>query len=652
MINFESLIKHDELLSSTRANICEFLSCDGLPNWAHNSILELIEAGEYDELNDRFFKTSEFGTGGIRGRTVGKILPKSEYANSNTQVPEHASVGSIYVNDFNIIRATIALFRYCRIFLNAHKYTHKQPTLVVSYDTRFFSKYFCELCASTWGKLGGYAMIFDGPRSTPQLSFSVRYLHATAGVMITASHNPWHDNGFKAYFSDGAQMVEPHASGVIAQYNEITLSEVIKHLTIDLSHVMVLDNYVDDAYLSTVAETVIDSELLRNSSPSVVFTPLHGVGAISTFPLLNRFGINYSVVDKQNDQDSMFSTVKSPNPENKEALKLAIDKAEADLADIVLATDPDGDRVAIAARNKAGEFECFSGNVAWAMLIDYRLSVLYEKGILNSENCENAAIIKTFVTTPLIEKIAKSYHVKCVNTLTGFKWIGEKINDYEQDLYQKIFSQQNGLSINYDTTDVVKRLELLLENSTFFVFGCEESYGCLSSDVVRDKDANSAVLMLCELAAYAKKNKLTLCDLRDKMFKKYGYFGESVLNIYYDGADGSKKISNILNSYRMQCPKIVNDVQLSKFTDFKIENIFDCDGKQIVKQDFFFIELNNGCKYAVRASGTEPKIKFYIFCETQVQDNLFVAKEQSDKLLDTLKAFLEEDVVERSNFQA
>lgn len=652
MSDIESFIASDKLLGSARENLKEFLACKRLPSWARESISELITAQKYDELNARFYKTSEFGTGGIRGRTVGNVVTDAERGRSVTITPEYAAVGSVYVNDFNIVRAIMAVYKYCRKFLNEHSRAHECPTLVVSYDTRCFSEHFCKLCASTWCRLGGHAMIFDGPRSTPQLSFSVRYLKATAGVMITASHNPWHDNGFKAYFSDGAQMVEPHASSVIAEYGKLTIDDVVPYLDIDLSAVSILQDYVDRAYLDGVAETVIDKQRLRGYAPRVTYTPLHGVGAISALPAMNKFGINYAVVDEQNDQDPLFSTVKSPNPENHEALTLAVERAVKENSDIVLATDPDDDRVAIAAKNNNGKFEYFSGNLAWSLLLDYRLKALKDLGLLTSDNAQHTAVVKTFVTTPLIEKIANNYGVKCVNTLTGFKWIGEKLDDYEQELISEISKKNDGLVLNYDSTSTDKRRQLLMKNSTLFLFGCEESYGCLSSDIVRDKDANSAVLMLCELAAFAKQNNKTLCDLRDELFVKYGYFGESVLNIYYANADGVDKIANILKSYRANPPKKFNDSAVIKFTDFRRDELFDCDGKHIAKQDFFFVELDNGCRYAVRASGTEPKIKFYLFCESEVVDTISATRETIDRLLDDLKIFLEHDAEERSVFHA
>ncbi|MDR1256044.1 MAG: phospho-sugar mutase [Puniceicoccales bacterium] len=645
MADIERLLGSAELVESARNNIREFLSCDTLPKWARDSAIELLEKGEYTELNDRFFRTSEFGTGGIRGRTIGKVVAKAELGNSSSAVPEHASVGSVFVNDFNIIRATMALFRYCKKYLNTAGLTG-EPSLVIAHDVRFFSKHFCELCASTWLKLGGHGMIFAGPRSTPQLSFSVRYLQATTGIVLTASHNPWHDNGFKAYFSDGAQMVEPHASGVIGEYNSVALPETIPFLDKDLSNVAILGKDVDDAYLNAAEDSILDRSLLKEFSPRVIFTPLHGVGAISVAPLMERLAIEHGIVESQNDCDPRFSTVKSPNPESRDALKLAVERAESLGCDIALATDPDGDRAAIAVRNGGGNFEYFSGNVAWSLLLEYRLSKLRELGILNSANGSKIAVVKTFVTTPLIDKIAAAFGVKCINTLTGFKWIGEKMADYEQ----KLAAELGGLPANYGAISAAKRRELLLKHSTFFTFGCEESYGCLSSDAVRDKDGASAVLMLCELAAHARKQGLNLCELRDGMFRKYGYFGESVLNIYYDGADGAEKIANILRSYRNSRPGEIGGTPAVKFTDFRVDKLFDADGKKIPEQDFFFIELENGCKYAVRASGTEPKIKFYMFCERETSGDLDSDKMRVEVLLGELKSHLEQDANGRAEF--
>lgn len=640
----------DKLMQSTKENISTWFCNKSLPAWAKESISELITNKEFDELNNRFYKSLEFGTGGMRDRTIGAVSTSVEKSKMQNGTPEHAAVGSAYLNDFNVIRATVAVFNYSKKFLSKNNRSHETPSIVIAHDARHFSRHFCELAASTWMQLGGNASIFDGPRSTPQLSFSVRFLKTTAGIMITASHNPFHDNGFKAYFEDGAQMVDPHASGVIDEFNKTDLSGIEKFYDKNMSAVKVLKKYVDDAYLKCAEDTVLYKKVFDKSTLKVVFTPLHGTGAVSTIPLLKKMKIDFSVVDKQNDMDPNFSSVKSPNPENHEALTLAIEQAKHEKADIVLATDPDGDRLAVASKNNKGDFEFFTGNITCSMLLEYRLSRMIAQSETIRSFMHNAAVIKTFVTTQLIDKIAQHYEIKCVNTLTGFKWIGQKMMNYQQKLEQK-FLKTTGIALNYNSTNTEKRRELLIGNSTFFVLGCEESYGCLSSDLVRDKDANSAVLMICELAAHMKSQGKTLSDFRDSLYSKYGMFGEDILNIYYDGANGAQKIKNILASYKANRPKVIGSTKISKFIDFSSDTVVDADGDTVPAQDFFFITLENGCSYAVRASGTEPKIKFYLFGSSKSTANLEKTKAEVQNKLSDLKTFLKQDADSRAEYK-
>ncbi|MDR2778821.1 MAG: phospho-sugar mutase [Puniceicoccales bacterium] len=641
----------NNVLATAAENWTRIYDCDNLPIWARQSMDELVSLQLADEINNRFFRTLEFGTGGMRSRTIADVVTGPERGNSKTNKPDFAAVGTAYLNDFNIIGATIALFKYCSKFLKNNNRAYELPSVVIAYDVRHFSKHFGELVASTWQKLGGYAILYASPRPTPQLSFSVRHLNCTAGIMITASHNPWHDNGFKAYFSDGAQMVDPHASGVISEFNDVAMNDICRFCEKDLLGIAILDSTIDECYQSAVRETILREDLLKNNAIDVVFSPLHGTGGVATIPLLKVNKISHSVVDEQNDQDPNFSTVKSPNPESKEALDVSIALAKRKNADLVLATDPDGDRLAIAAKNNTDEFEIFTGNVTGALLAEYRISQLKLLRKIPAKGSKNVAIIKTFVTTPLIDKIANLHGIKCINTLTGFKWIGEKIFDYENSMLKQEY-ELTGISINYDKTLTEKRNDLLQKNSTLFIFGCEESYGCLSANNVRDKDANSACLMACELAAYAKSLGKTLTDLRDDMYVKYGYFGESVLNIYYEGADGAQKIKNILVSYQKNPPKLINDSRVTEVIDFAKQTIRDADGKLILPQQFFFVTLENGVKFAVRASGTEPKIKFYLFAETKIDDKfqLSQAKEMTSLLLERIKRFLKMDADKRTNF--
>ena len=648
------LLKGNVPLSAVE-NLGDFYACDKLPSWARKSVDELIERELFKEISNRFFKNLEFGTGGMRSRTISEFITSAEKGTSKTNCPDFACVGTAYLNDFNVIGATIALFRYCVRFLKENRKEYELPSVVIAYDVRHFSKHFAELVSSVWDRLGGHAMVYPSPRSTPQLSFSVRHLHATAGVMITASHNPWYDNGFKAYFSDGAQMVDPHASGVISEFRKISIDEVCDFYHEGNRRIYVLNDTIDENYRKSVTETVLRPDLLQDQRISAIFSPLHGVGGVATIPLLTECGINFRTVDQQNDMDPNFSTVESPNPEKHEALTMAIKMAKDTGADIVLATDPDGDRLAIAAKNSLGDFEYFTGNVTGALLAEYRIEQLKYLRRIPDRKSSSAAIIKTFVTTPLIDKIAEKQGVKCINTLTGFKWIGAKMLDYEQEMLEKE-RKASGLSIDFDETKVDIRSQLLLDNSTLFIFGCEESYGCLSATDVRDKDANSACLMVCELAAYAKSIGKNICDLRDEMYLKYGYFGESVLNIRYEGADGAQKIKNILASYKGSMPAEILGIKVQEVIDFSTGKICDVDGKRIPSQDFFICLLEDNTKLAIRASGTEPKIKFYLFSEfgekIDNRSHLKDIEHRVNKHLNDLQDFLREDANRRADFHA
>jgi phosphoglucomutase len=615
----QAAAKEGKLLDSALTHLIIWAEADYLPDWVNASIDELVEQEAWEELNDRFYQNLAFGTGGIRGRTIGRIATSVETGTEGPKgTPEHSAVGTNVLNDFNLIKATIGLFRYCEKYLHESG-RHDLPRFVIAHDVRHFSRHFCELAASTWCKLGGQALIFDGPRSTPQLSFSVREFQATCGAVITASHNPPHDNGFKVYFEDGAQVVAPHAEGIVGLVNEVSLEEVPEFLEIDLTPVITLKEKADEAYLQLLEEMVIDHEVMEKEAPKIVFSPIHGTGAISVLPVLKKLGVEVIEVPEQMELDPRFPTVKSPNPENAEALAMALAKADEVGADVVMATDPDADRMGVAVRNPEGEMVLLTGNQIGTILAEYRISTLKDAEILPEDGSENAVLIKTFVTSPMQESVAEWHGLKTINTLTGFKWIGEKLAGYEAEMKAKLFEQE-GLAIDYDACDVWTRADLLLDYSTYFVFGGEESYGYLASDRVRDKDANAAVLMFCEMAAYLKANEMTFVEYLDALYLQHGYYEEKTVNIYYEGAAGAQKIKNILGSYRSSPPKAFGEVEVSGFTDFGKDEIVDADGKKIPPQDFFFLELSNGYSFAVRGSGTEPKIKFYVFGRSEVTE--------------------------------
>ncbi len=637
-------VKDGKLMASTADNLNAWLK-GGLPAWAQSSLAELIERGEWSELNDRFYRYLEFGTGGMRGRTIGRVAAKAETGTlSATGSPEHANVGSNLLNEFTLTRAVIGLHRYIAKYLAAQKSSAK-PKIVIAHDIRHFSRHFCELAASTWTRLGGEAVIFDGPRSTPQLSFSVRYLKAHTGVVITASHNPPHDNGFKAYFTDGAQVTPPHDKGIIAEVDAVPLSAVHEFLTKDLAKVVTLGRKADDDYLAAAAQALLDPEVFKKTPLKVVFTNIHGVGAVSAIPLLKQAGVDVTPVPEQLAFDPRFPTVKSPNPENAEAMTLALALANKGGHDLVMATDPDDDRMGAAVRNKAGQLELLTGNQVGALMADYRIAKYKDLGWIPKAGTQSAAIVKTFVTTPLQDAIGAGHKVKVINTLTGFKWIAGKMRGYEEKLVKAM-----GPGFDYDATPFKGRAALLQKHSTFYLFGTEESYGYLPNDLLRDKDGNAACLMFAEVAAWVKSRGLTVPEYLDEIYLKYGFFLEGVINIYYEGASGAAKIKRILDTYRSAPPKAFGDTKVTRFQDFGREKFFDADNEQIPAQDLYLVTLANGYSFAARGSGTEPKMKFYLFAQEPVKSaaDLPTAKAKAKATLDALKALMEADAKQRA----
>jgi phosphoglucomutase len=637
-------VKNGQLMSSAAENLQAWFSA-GLPVWAQQSLGELVARGEWSELNDRFYRYLEFGTGGMRGRTIGQVTAQAETGQlSAGGTPEHANVGSNLLNDFTLIRAIIGLHRYVHGYLQAQA-SAARPKLVIAHDVRHFSRHFCELAASTWARLGGEAIIFDGPRSTPQLSFTVRHLSAHTGVVITASHNPAHDNGFKAYFTDGAQVISPQDKGIITEVDAVPLSAVQEFLTKDLRSVVTLDSTADAAYLAAAAQAVIDPGLLQETPLKVVFTNLHGVGAISSLPLLRQAGITVTPVPEQLVGDARFPTVKSPNPENAEALAMAVALAEQNGAEVVMATDPDCDRMGVAVRNRAGKMELLTGNQVGALLADYRITKYKELGWIPRTGSESAAIIKTFVTTPLQDAIGRGHGVKVINTLTGFKWIAGKLRGYEEQLIAA-----KGGDFDYEAAPFLQRAADLQAHSTFVLFSSEESYGYLPNDLVRDKDGNAACLMFAEVCAWVKSRGLTVPEYLNEIYLKYGFFLEGVINIYYEGASGAAKIKRILASYRQNSPTTFGATAVTRFQDFGREKFSDADGELIPAQDLYLVTLANGYSFAARGSGTEPKMKFYLFAQEQAKSAaaLPAAKAQAQATLDGLKALIEADARRRA----
>ena len=647
--NLQKAGKSGMIFPSTQRNCEEFLNLSSMPAWAKESILELVENENWEELNDRFYKNLNFGTGGMRGRTIGKTITKQELGGkSSKETPKHAAVGTNTLNEFTILKATKALYQYVEEWLSTAG-ALEQPRLVVAYDVRHFSSDFCKSVATAWENMGGYAMIFDGPRSTPQLSYSVRNRFAHAGVVITASHNPFHDNGFKAYFQDGGQLVSPHAQKVVEYYNNIELDEILPWLKEEgsLDQFNVLGKEDDLSYGAVLEDAVYSPDLLKDHSPKIVFSPIHGTGAISSVPSLLDHGVEVVTVKLQNQFDPNFTSVKSPNPENKEALSLAISEAKKTKSEVVIASDPDCDRIGVALRHEK-DFVCLSGNQIACLLAEYRLISLKSKQILKPENKDGFTLLKTFVTTPMLEKISNDHGIGYVNTPTGFKWMAQKLSQYEERAALGV-REKEGIGIDFDTTDLLTRIDILSRYSKYVALAAEESYGYLPLDLVRDKDGNAASLAVAEALSYLQSINVKPLDFLNKLYLKYGFHYEKTENIYFEGAEGSEKIQKIMSSLRKSLGKDLNGIAVSKVKDFSESGLLDEEDQPLEKENFLMISLENGFTVAIRPSGTEPKIKFYLFGESiPNSQNLPETKKSIISQVNELGAYLVEDANRRA----
>ena len=501
------------------------------------------------EIEDRFYKELEFGTGGLRG-VIG--------------------YGTNRINKYTVRKATFGL---CNYILKKCKEDGQKRGVVIAYDSRHKSKEFCIEAAKTLAACGIKAYIYDSLRSTPQLSFSVRYLNCVAGIVITASHNPPEYNGYKVYWSDGGQVCPDIANEIIQEVNKIEDYSKIPTTRFGDNLIQILNNRVDEEFINAVKEQIINQDIIDRVGDKIkiIYTPIHGTGNIPVRQVLKQAGFkNVEVVKEQELPDSNFSTVEYPNPEEKAVFEIAINMAKESGADIILGTDPDCDRVGVVVKNNEGEYVVLNGNQVGSLLVDYVISNNKEK----LSNVVNPTIVKTIVTSELGAKIAKENGVDCIDTLTGFKFIGEKINQFEQ---------------NKDRT---------------FVMGYEESYGYLVGTHARDKDGVVSSLLICEMAAYYYDKGMTLYEGLQEVYKKYGYYKEELKSITLKGIDGMKQIQNIMNSFRISDIASIADIKVSEIRDYK-KGINDLPKSDVLK----FISW-----IAVRPSGTEPKIKFYFGC--------------------------------------
>jgi len=590
-----------------------------------DTITELVHSENWTELNDRFFRTLAFGTGGLRGRTIGRTVTAAERGHPQALGrPEHPCVGTNAMNFFNVSRATQGLVAYLREF-QTKSGAQGRPRLVVAHDTRHFSREFAALTAKVASENGVDVFLFQGPRSTPQLSFTVREQNAQAGIVITASHNPPHDNGYKVYFNEGAQVVEPHASGIIAKVNAIQTDAYTPLPSDRHGSITVLGEENDAAYMQRLETLVLDKPMVAAArNLKFVFTSIHGTGGIIILPMLRRLGLSCATVPEQEIQDGRFPTVKSPNPENAEALSLAIRLAQEQKADLVIATDPDCDRMGVAVRNRTGEMELFSGNQIGSLMAWYRIHKLLEQGIITAQNANRCVIIKTFVTTDLQKAIAIANGLRCVETLTGFKYIGSKLGKYEAVLPAEIRN-------NYRSRSEAETRAARLEHSSYYVCGGEESYGYSAADFVRDKDGNGAAIVFAEVAAYASARNLTLPELLDEIYSTYGFYWEQNGSLTFEGAEGAAQISRLVESFATNPPQEMDSSSVTKIQNFAKEEFIDVEGDRIPKENMLMLELADGRRVAVRPSGTEPKIKFYLYAKSTPENG---GKFTGDELLE------------------
>ncbi len=552
---------------------------------ATKSELKSLEGNE-DEIFDRFYRELEFGTGGLRG-VIG--------------------AGTNRMNFYTVGKATQGLAN----FINKQGAAAKG--VAIAFDSRRMSPEFADTAACVLAANGIKAYIFDSLRPTPELSFALRTLGCTAGIVVTASHNPPEYNGYKVYWEDGAQITAPKDAQIIGEVNAIKDYAEIKKMTTeeakDAGLYEVIGKEIDDKYMEALKKLVLHPEAIKQmaSSLKIVYTPLHGTGNVPVRRVLKELGFEQvTVVPEQELPDGNFPTVSYPNPEDKKAFALALDLAKKVDADLVLATDPDADRLGVYAKDtKTGEYKVFTGNMSGMLICEYEMSQKKALGILP----ENGALVTTIVSSNMAQAVAKEYGMKFIECLTGFKYIGEQIKFFEQS------------------------------GSNEYVFGFEESYGCLVGTHARDKDAVVAVMALCEAAAYYKTQGITLWDQMLNIYNKYGYYKEDLFTMTFKGADGAKKMQDMMDAYRKNTPKQVGAYKVLRLRDYKNDVITDLATGETIptglpKSNVLYFELENDAWFCVRPSGTEPKIKFYAGIKGNSLDD---SAKKLDELMEAIK---------------
>jgi len=513
------------------------------------------------ELEESFYRNLEFGTGGLRG-----IM----------------GVGTNRMNKYTVGMSTQGFANYMKAQLKG------EIKVAIAHDSRNNSRFFAETVANVFAANGIKVFLFESLRPTPELSFTIRHLGLNGGVVCTASHNPKEYNGYKAYWNDGGQLVPPHDKDVIKEVDKIASVDEVKWNGGE-ANISLIGADIDNAYMEMVKGLSVYPEVIaKQEDLKIVYTPIHGTGIKLVPEVLKRFGFtNVNIVEEQAVPDGNFPTVVYPNPEESEAMSIGLKKAKELDADILLGTDPDADRVGIAIKDNKGNWLLVNGNQTAVLACNYMIEARKAKGVAKP----NDMVIKTIVTTELIDKIAKANGIACYNVLTGFKWIAELIKEKE--------------------------------GKEEYIVGGEESYGLMIGSKIRDKDAVSAVALLCEMAAYEKNRGKTLYDKLIDLYVQYGFYKESLISITKKGMDGQKQIADMMEGYRSNPPKSINgaevvqllDYELKKGTDLKTGKAWDIE---LPKSNVLQFILADGSKISARPSGTEPKIKFYFSVNTQL----------------------------------
>ncbi|MBO8458240.1 MAG: phospho-sugar mutase [Spirochaetes bacterium] len=574
---------NEEIISRAK----KYIQDEKIP-FFREEVEKLLAENNMKELEDRFYRDLEFGTGGLRGIIGG---------------------GTNRMNPYVINQATQGLANYVMKAL-PQKASKGELKAVIAYDSRNFSDTFAEAAALIFAANGFKTYLFSSLRPTPELSFAVRELECDTGVVVTASHNPPQYNGYKAYWSDGAQVIEPHDKGIISEVESVTeVKTISREDAISKGLLVIIDSLIDEPYWKMVKSKLFRPDLIKKMAPQVkvVYTPLHGTGAMHVEKVLGDLGLTVITVPEQRAPDGNFPTVSYPNPEEAAALKLALELGAKEKADVVMATDPDSDRFGSAVPDKNGNYVLISGNQMGALLTDYICLTRKELNLMP----ENPAIIRSIVSTTLADKIAASYGVTTEECLTGFKWIAAVMADFEK-------TGRNN-----------------------YIFGFEESYGYNIETEVRDKDGVSAAALCAEMTLYWKSKGKSLLDRLEEIFAGFGYYQDSAFSISFPGSSGNEKMKAIMAEFRNNEPASLGGFKVSKIRDIQEQIVFSLDSKDkkaptnLPKSNVLQFYLENETRISVRPSGTEPKIKFYFCCQAP-------SKEEADKIISSIEKDIRE----------